>query len=115
MDYSSGFKIIFAAVFGNIYMALACFVGLAISVAFSLWTQTLGRRLYLIFVLICSVPLVAIASLPLYAPSGSGRLTNEHFIVMKWLIFSLFASPFAAGVLLGALLSPLSRWLKTVE
>lgn len=117
MDYSSGFKLIFMAVFGNIYGPLAFLVGLVVSVAFSLWTQSLGTRLYFLFVLVCSVPVLAIVSLPLYAPSGSGRadITDNYFFALTWLVFFLFASPFAVGVLLGALLSPLSRWLKTSE
>jgi len=117
MDYSSGLKMVFIVVFGSIYGHLTFFVGLVVSVAFSLWTQSLGRRLYFLFVVVCSVPVVAIAAGPLItnAMGDSGRSyhPDRSLLLVIWMFYFAFASPFAVGVVLGALLSPLSRWLKT--
>lgn len=107
MNPSGQLKFLASILFDSFHGPLLLLLGLIMSVALSLWTQSLGKRLYLLFVIVGSAPLVAYIFLPLAVQAANK--SNGLAYVILWL-YSAHASPFAVGVVLGALLAPVLRW-----
>jgi hypothetical protein len=105
MDPLTGLKLAATILFGTIYGVPLFLLGFALSVAGNLWTQKRWRNLYWVFVIAAALPFVAVAILP--AMGSIVAATGVGFAI--WMLVFMVASPFGAGVLVGAALAPLYR------
>jgi hypothetical protein len=109
MSVFDGLLITVVALIGTPQGPPLFFLGLIISIAASLWTQT--RWLYWMLIVVGSAPFATLIVLsPALVASSWGSASNLGPNFALWMQLSMATAPFGVGVLLGSLLAPVFRW-----
>lgn len=100
-------------VFSSGFGTASFLIGLALSIGLGLWIK--GKQSYWIMAAIGSSPVALFFIVPLMIFNSTKPIPKNSEFYPVLLLLSIFASPFAIGVLCGGLLTLLALWSKVFD